>query len=52
MYDETATFFDKLRQEDQSVLELLDADYTYVNEELAKHYKIPDVKGKAMRRSP
>jgi hypothetical protein len=50
MYDETAVFFDMLRQEDRSVVELLDADYTYVNEDLAKYYKIPDVKGKAMQR--
>lgn len=50
MYEETATFFDKLREEDRSVLELLDADYTYVNGALARHYGIPGVTGEAMRR--
>ena len=49
MYDETATFFDKLREEDRSVLDLLDADYTYLNEELAKHYGISGVSGPQMR---
>jgi cytochrome c553 len=50
LYDETATFFDKLREEDRSLLEMLDADYTYLNEELAKFYKLPAVSGKEMRR--
>jgi hypothetical protein len=50
MHDETATFFDKLRTDDRSILELLDADYTYVNEELARHYKLEGVKGPEMRR--
>jgi hypothetical protein len=50
MFDESYTFFDKLREEDHSVLDLLNADYTYVNEELAKHYGIPDVKGKEIRK--
>ena len=50
MYDEAATFFDKLREEDRPVLDLLDADYTYLNEDLAKHYGIPGVQGKEMRR--
>lgn len=49
MYDETATFFDKLREEDRPVSDLLDADYTYLNEELAKHYGIAGVSGKQMR---
>ena len=38
-------FLPDLIKEDRSVLELLDADYTYVNERLAKHYGIPDIKG-------
>lgn len=50
MHDEVTLFFDQLRKEDRSVLELLDADYTYVNAELAKHYGIPSVEGDAMRR--
>ena len=50
MFNETATFFDKLREEDRSVLELLDADYTFVNEPLAKLYGIEGVKGDALKR--
>jgi hypothetical protein len=50
MYDETATYFDRLRVEDRSVLELLDSDYTYVNGELARHYGIPGVEGDQLRR--
>ena len=49
MYDETATFFDKLREEDRSTLDLLDADYTYLNEALATHYGIAGVSGPQMR---
>ncbi len=49
MFEETATFFDKLREEDKPVLDLLDADYTYLNETLAKHYAIPGVSGGQMR---
>lgn len=49
MFDETATFFDKLREEDKSVLNLLDADYTYLNEALAKHYEISGIRGPQMR---
>lgn len=52
MYDETSFFVDSLRREDRSILELLDADYTYVNEELASYYGLPDVKGKDLRRVP
>ena len=50
MYDETATYFDKLREEDRSVLELLDSDYTYLNDILAMNYGIPGVIGPALRR--
>jgi mono/diheme cytochrome c family protein len=50
MEQETRTYFDKLRSQDRSVLELLDADYTYVNEELAKHYGLAEVKGNQMQR--
>jgi cytochrome c553 len=50
MRDETLTFFDKLRADDESILRLLDADYTYVNQELAKHYGIDGVQGGQMRR--
>ncbi len=50
MYEETVTFFDKLREEDKSILDLLDANYTYVNQDLAKHYGIDGVQGGQMRR--
>ncbi len=50
--DETLTFFDNLRAEDRSVLELLDADYAYLNQDLARHYDIQGVEGQALRRVP
>lgn len=50
MRDEELTFFDKLCLEDRPILDLLDADYTYANEELAKHYGLDPVKGPEMRR--
>jgi hypothetical protein len=50
MTDEMELFFAGLVREDRSVLELLQADYTYLNEPLARHYGIKDVKGDAMRR--
>ena len=49
MYLETATFFDSIRTEDRSVMDLLDADYTYLNENLAKHYGINGVSGTNIR---
>jgi hypothetical protein len=50
MYDEPVEFFYSLLKEDGSLLKLIDADYTYVNEPLAKHYGIEGVQGKEMRR--
>lgn len=50
MRRETEMFFAEIVRADRSVLELLDSDYTFVNERLAKHYDIPDVKGPEMRR--
>ena len=47
---ETELFFDSLLREDRSVLELLSANYTFVNERLAKHYGIPHVYGSRFRR--
>ena len=47
---ETELFFDSVKQEDRSVLDLLRADYTFVNERLAKHYGIPNVYGGHFRR--
>jgi len=47
---ETELFFDSIVQEDRSVLDLLTADYTFVNERLAKHYGIANVTGSRFRR--
>ena len=45
MQRETELFFDSIVREDRPVLDLLTADYTFVNERLAKHYGIPNVTG-------
>ncbi len=50
MYEESIRFFTDLFQNDGSVLDILDADYTFLNEELAKHYGIPGVTGAEWRR--
>jgi hypothetical protein len=50
MREETVLFFDHVVREDRSVLELLDAQYTFVNEVLAAHYGIDGVRGSEMRR--
>jgi cytochrome c551/c552 len=47
---ETELFFDSMIREDRSVLDLLNADYTFVDERLARHYGIPDVYGSQFRR--
>jgi Protein of unknown function (DUF1592)/Protein of unknown function (DUF1588)/Protein of unknown function (DUF1587)/Protein of unknown function (DUF1585)/Protein of unknown function (DUF1595)/Planctomycete cytochrome C len=47
---ETEMLFESILREDRSVLDLLDADYTFVNERLAKHYGIPNVYGPDFRR--
>ncbi len=47
---ETELFVDSLLQEDRSVTDLLDADYTYLNERLARHYGIEGVYGSRFRR--
>jgi hypothetical protein len=50
MRRETEVFFDRLVREDRSLLELLSADYTYVNERLAQHYGIHGVVGESFRK--
>jgi hypothetical protein len=50
MMRETQLFFDSIVREDRSVLDLLTADYTFVDELLAKHYGISNVSGSAFRR--
>jgi hypothetical protein len=47
---ETELFFDSILREDRSVRELLQANYTFANERLAKHYGIPHVYGTRFRR--
>ncbi|HEY7185128.1 MAG TPA: DUF1592 domain-containing protein, partial [Vicinamibacterales bacterium] len=47
---ETELLFDSLIREDRSVLDLLRADYTFVNERLARHYGIPGIHGSRFRR--
>jgi hypothetical protein len=47
---ETEMFFESVVREDRSVLDLLTADYTFVNERLARHYGIPNVSGDTFRR--
>ena len=50
MLRETELFFNHLVEEDRNVLDLYDADYTFVNERLARHYGIPGVLGSQFRR--
>ena len=47
---ETELFVDSLLRENRSVLDLLDSDYTFVNERVAIHYGIPNVTGSQFRR--
>jgi hypothetical protein len=47
---ETELLFAHILREDRSLLELLDADYTFVNERLARHYGIPGVYGSRFRK--
>jgi hypothetical protein len=50
MRQETELCFGHVVREDRSVLEFIESDYTFLNERLAKHYGIADVKGNEMRR--
>jgi hypothetical protein len=47
---ETEMFFDSIIRDNRSVVDLLDADYTFLNERLAKHYGIDGVHGERFRR--
>ena len=47
---ETEMFFESILRENRSVLDLLNANYTFVNERLAKHYGIPNVYGTQFRK--
>jgi hypothetical protein len=50
MRREVELLFDSIVREDRSVADLLNADYTFVNERLAKHYGIPHIYGSQFRR--
>ena len=47
---ETELLFETIVREDRSILDLIDADYTFVDERLARHYGIPYVRGSRFRR--
>ena len=49
---ETELFFESILVEDRRVLDLIKADYTFLNERLAKHYGVPNVYGSRFRRVP
>jgi hypothetical protein len=50
MQRETELLFRAVLQEDRSVIDFLDADFTFVDERLARHYGLPDIRGERMRR--
>ena len=50
MRTETDLFLDSVLRENRSVLDLLTADYSFINERLAKHYGIPNIEGSYFRR--
>lgn len=50
MRQETKMFFESIMREDRSVVDLMTADYTFVNERLARHYGMPGVYGSQFRR--
>jgi hypothetical protein len=50
MRDETLKYFEYIAHENRDVLELIDSNYTFLNESLAKHYGIEGVEGDEMRR--
>lgn len=50
MIDEARLFFDAIQREDRGLDELVAASFTFLNEELAKHYGVAGVRGEAMRR--
>ncbi len=50
MREETDLFLDHIIREDRSVLELIDSNYTFLNERLAKFYNVPNVKGPEFRK--
>jgi hypothetical protein len=49
---ETLLFFEAILEEDRSILDFIDADFTFLDERLAKHYGIEGIKGNDFRRVP
>jgi hypothetical protein len=49
---ETEMLFESIVREDRSVVDLINADYTFVDERLARHYGIPNIHGSYFRRVP
>jgi len=49
--EETELFFDSIVRDDRPVLELLSADYTFLNERLARHYRVPGIYGNHFRKT-
>jgi hypothetical protein len=47
---ETSLFFQSIVDEDRNVLDLMSANYTFLNERLAKHYEVPNIYGSRFRR--
>ena len=50
MRRETTMFFESVMREDRNIFDLIDADYTFLNERLARHYGISGVTGPEFRR--
>lgn len=50
MVTETLKFAAAIKNEDRSILDFLDADFTYINQRLARHYGLPDIKGNKFQR--
>ncbi len=50
MYEEVVDYFYYVFTEGKNLLDLLDSDYTFLNEELAAHYDLPGVEGKRVRK--
>jgi len=50
MRRETELFFEHVMREDRPVLDFLNADYTFLNERLARHYKFPGIRGPEFRK--
>src|SRR5205823_11749738 len=52
MLTETELFFDAVMREDRSVLDLIDADFTFLNKRLAQHYGSADTNGNKVGQKP